>query len=43
MISDALHLLKITCKSLKNSCLNKKTRNLHVNEQNFYNVNTVFS
>ena len=35
MISDAPHLLKTTRNCLENSCWNKKTRNLHVSDQNF--------
>ena len=42
MIFDAPQLLKTTRNCLENSCCNKKTRNLHVSYQNFYNVNTVF-
>ena len=41
MISDPPHLLKTPRNSLENSCWNKKIRNLHVSDQNFY-VNTLF-
>ena len=42
VISGAPHLLKTTRNCLENSYWNKKTRNLHVSDQNFYNVITVF-
>ena len=42
MISDAPRLLKTTHNCLENSCWNKKTRNLHESDQNFYNVITAF-
>ena len=42
MISDAPYLLKTTRNCQENSWWNRKTRNLRVSDQNFYNVNIVF-